>query len=342
LAKTLADEYKSAWKKYSERKIHSSPTEKRSIELETAKCSRVLKRYSDSLFKYPNVVGMGVSMKYKNGEVLDRPCIVVYVTKKVPNLKQGALPTELDGCLIDILETGLTRFAASTFVGPVCPLQPGYSIAHYKVGSGTLGCLVREKPGTGVSNSPYSDILLLSCNHVLANWNRPLDGRIFHPSRLHHQPPLRPSLKSASLVRWKDLVKLPHTNNIDAAVAKPLVPVSSIIKMIGTPIGLRSIDQSVMRIQVQKTGAKSGHTTGTVTAINSISDVEDDYKFQPCISTTKMSEPGDSGALLLDMNRRALGMLFAGNSTVDFFNHLEIVLNDPQINVDLVDTQNWP
>jgi hypothetical protein len=63
-----------------------------------------------------------------------------------------------------------------------------------------------------------------------------------------------------------------------------------------------------------------------------------------CIATTAMSNPGggDSRSLLLDSDRKALGLFFSHTPTVDFFNHLEKVLTDPSINVDLVTSQNWP
>jgi hypothetical protein len=63
-----------------------------------------------------------------------------------------------------------------------------------------------------------------------------------------------------------------------------------------------------------------------------------------CIVTTAMSNPGggDSGSLLLDSNQKALGFFFGHTPTVDFFNHLEKVLTEPSINVDLMTSQNWP
>jgi hypothetical protein len=63
-----------------------------------------------------------------------------------------------------------------------------------------------------------------------------------------------------------------------------------------------------------------------------------------CIVTTAMSNPGggDSGLLLLDSNQKVLGLFLVTPPTVDFFNHLEKVLTEPSINVDLVTSQNWP
>ena len=320
MVKVPGDEYKSQWREFSKRRTLFSTTEKYAIGSQLDECSRTLDRHRDSLLDYPNVVGTGVSMKFKNGEVLDRPCIVIYVTKKIPNLKKGAIPAEIDGCPTDVVETGVPTLRSTSFPGPVCPLQPGYSIGHYKVTSGTLGCLVREKSGVGVSKSPFSDILLLSNNHVLANNNRAKKGHsIQHPGPLN-QLPLKPSLKSAFLKRWKPLVRLPAVNEIDAAVAKPIIPVSPDIKLIGIPNGLRSVNQSIIGIQVQMTGARIGHQTATVTGpINQTIDIPGviglgTIRFLNCIATTAMSSPlGDSGSLLLDNDRKALGLFFCWN-----------------------------
>jgi hypothetical protein len=107
MPKTLGDEYRNAWKKFSERRAQFSPGDMQSIKLQFDECTRVLERHRESLHNYPNVVGTGVSMKYKNGEVFDRPCISIHVTKKIPNLKEGAIPTEIDGWPTDVLETGV-------------------------------------------------------------------------------------------------------------------------------------------------------------------------------------------------------------------------------------------
>ena len=128
----------------------------------------VLDRVRDELEKYPNVVGTGISMKFKNGEVLDQPCIVVRVTKKIPNLKDGAVPAKIDGWPTDVIETGIPELTAA-FPEPGCPLRPGNSIAHARhTGSGTLGCLVKDVSPLGtirsyLDKSPFSDILFLNC-----------------------------------------------------------------------------------------------------------------------------------------------------------------------------------
>ena len=189
-----------------------------------------------------------------------------------------------------------------TFIEPECPLRPGNSINHIKrQGYGTLGCLVRDLSPEGrehiiFDRSPFSDILLLSNNHIIANGNlaKPGDPINHHFTRPHD---------SAYLTRWINIEKSPHLNEVDAAVAKPIVPVDPDILGIGIPKGVRkpSVGDSV-----KKTGATSGKTSGTVEAL----DVQKtfDYSrsglglviFSHCIKTTDMTNPGDSGSLLLD------------------------------------------
>ena len=71
---------------------------------------------------------------------------------------------------------------------------------------------------------------------------------------------------------------------------------------------------------VQKTGRTTNYTTGKVTSINATVNVN--YgggrvaKFCRQILTTNMSAGGDSGSLLCDLNENAVGLLFAGSSSV--------------------------
>ena len=115
-----------------------------------------------------------------------------------------------------------------SFLEPACPLRPGNTIGNPKQGGrGTIGCLVRKK-SSGSHLSPFSDILLLSNNHVLANYNKAkINDKLVHPGpTLGH--PLSPSLTSAHLVQWIKLEEAPFVNAVDAALAKPIVAVSPV------------------------------------------------------------------------------------------------------------------
>ena len=49
--------------------------------------------------------------------------------------------------------------------------------------------------------------------------------------------------------------------------------------------------------------------------------------FADQIITNSMSSPGDSGSGILDMDRRAAGLLFAGSTSVTIFTPIQRVLD---------------
>jgi hypothetical protein len=84
-----------------------------------------------------------------------------------------------------------------------------------------------------------------------------------------------------------------------------------------------------LNMVVQKTGRTTNYTTGRITAINATVNVNygggQVARFVNQILTTNMSAGGDSGSLLLDMENRAVGLLFAGSSVVTVFNDIRYV-----------------
>lgn len=113
-----------------------------------------------------NVVGVGVGFKNRWGESDGETSIVVLVQQKKPLsalTDDDLIPNEIEGMKTDVVEIGFLR-AQSTQQGRFRPvMQPGISIAHYRVGAGTFGAVVRHRQ-TG-------ERFILSNNHVLANSN---------------------------------------------------------------------------------------------------------------------------------------------------------------------------
>jgi hypothetical protein len=350
MARTLADDFNSEWEKFSERRRSLSAAEAEMLDSRIKECTRTLDQVRESLHKLPNVVGTGVSLKFKDGKLLEQPCIVIRVTKKIPNLKDGAAPVEIDGWPTDVLEIGPVE-PCSAFVEPACPLRPGNTIGNPKSGTfGTIGCLVRKKKsGSKIDESPFSEVLLLSNNHVLANFNKAKkNDTLQHPGPPLNQP-LNPSLKSAELFQWIKL-KERSVNLVDAALAKPIVPAAPdfqgfnyIPKALGVPnVGMR----------VYIAGGQSGPQQGIISDIAASMHFPDygplkDVTFQPCIATNAISNFGDSGSVLLNDNHEALGLLFGigikgggGQIPETFYNYLSTALHE--LDVDLVLESNWP
>lgn len=71
--------------------------------------SKIKKKYESKLMSYPNVVGVGIGFRERNGKLTGEKCIVVNVKKKIDpeNLKKKEIiPKELDGVPVVVKETG--------------------------------------------------------------------------------------------------------------------------------------------------------------------------------------------------------------------------------------------
>jgi hypothetical protein len=70
----------------------------------------------EELLAKANVVGVGVGLRRKGGELLDQPALVVLVSKKVPRAQlaeEDFVPNEIDGVPVDVQEIGFVRSYAA-------------------------------------------------------------------------------------------------------------------------------------------------------------------------------------------------------------------------------------
>lgn len=71
---------------------------------------RVVKELHEAdLMQKPNVVGVGIGLRRRDGELTDEPVIVVSVTHKPPAAlmaPEDVIPTELDGVPVDVQAVG--------------------------------------------------------------------------------------------------------------------------------------------------------------------------------------------------------------------------------------------
>lgn len=234
------------------------------------------------------------------------------------------------------------------------PAYGGVSIGHYKVTAGTLGCLVIDK---------YDGVYILSNNHVLSNSNDAQKGDpIYQPGTydsgsdtdtialLEKFIPVKFQGESgcrlartvarflnviAWLFRRKTRFKLISIeipeNEVDCAIAKPFKDedVSPEIVDIGR---LKGVARVKVGDKVQKSGRTSCHTKDGV-VVDDDASIDVSYgafktaRFihQILISKEGFSAPGDSGSLIVNEDRYAVGLLFAGSDTVTLANHIETV-----------------
>ncbi len=262
---------------------------------------------------HPNVVGVGLGKKRTRGAPTEEVAVKLYVKEKLHPLlvKDGeVLPDEIEGVPTDVEQSGefsIWRPIPPIYHRKVRPAMGGLSIGHYAITAGTLGCLVKRG----------QDTCILSNNHVLANENRGVEGDpILQPGRFDGGRE-----DKDTIARLDSFVKVEaeETNTVDAALALPFDPrdVTTDILNIGRIRGTRAAD---LEEKVMKSGRTTRVTNGVVMDVSAtlrVGYATGSYLFtdQMIIQGDKgsFSAGGDSGALIVDYQGNAVGLLFAGS-----------------------------
>ncbi len=288
---------------------------------------KIKQDYEEDLFKRKNVVGISVGNKIVKN--VDTKClsIRIYVEKKLPFTElspKDVIPLSVETAITDVIEIG--KIELQNFKKRNRPTMCGISIGHHKITAGTLGCLVRDNVS--------KETLILSNNHVLAMSNRAkigdeivqpgaydngvlpedLVGHLLRFIKIHPNPPF--------WMFWKKTI----VNVVDCAVCKPVVETSPKIMKIGTPQGIATVKEGET---VQKSGRTTGYTKGEV--IDTDATIKVNYgkfigRFKHQILTKAMSAGGDSGSLVLDMKKKAIGLLYAGSKKITILNPIKDIL----------------
>lgn len=332
------------------------------LELLQQRLMQVKEAHVFDLLKKRNVVGVGLGYKISQGVNTGELSLIVSVKRKEdPSAlsAQDLVPQMLGGVKTDVVETGVFRafdLGPRDRWRPVVP--PGVSVGHYRITAGTFGCLVQR------DGEPF----ILSNNHVLADVNQgqrgdailqpgPADGGVsddqiatlddYVPIDFGSSPSecsvadlsvqlLNYVAKALGSSHQLQAVKQTEgVNYVDAALARPLSPdlVTDEILYIGAPKGLGAV---TLGAEVQKTGRTTGHTQGTISQIDAT--VRVNYNgptalFSGQLIAGAMSQPGDSGSAVLDMEKRVVGLLFAGSESSTLINPIADVFS--ALNVEL-------
>jgi hypothetical protein len=278
-----------------------------------ARLSKTHKRWWSSR----NVVGLAYARKIRRGR-LDDPCLQVLVRRKrhrdkikselrIPETL-GAKKFGVPKLWTDVLEVG--RFQPERIATADRPAHPGFDIGD-QVSSGTLTGLVRDQ----ASGQPLG----LSCAHVFSGGSGQLGDPVLCPSeavaealdvsdRAHIGTLLRIGALSPS--------EADAGTNMDAAVFQPddgalLSPVLAVLGR--RPRAVRP--QVTLGLPVTKIGAVSGKTTGEVKQIHLLAYLDYDFPsgttqvpIAELIGVSSFTDPGDSGAPVLDANCALVGM----------------------------------
>ncbi len=297
------------------------------------------KQVDSSILRMPGIMGVATGYKQAGGKRTDELAVIVYVAKKL-SLERlpffHTIPSSLSirGVEVptDIVEVGY--YIPYAYDTRQRPALGGDSIGHLNVTAGTLGGLV-----CGPACETQEDsTLILSNNHVLADVNQgqkgdhivqpgPYDGGNCHDDCI------------ATLERFVPMdLSDGAVNYVDCAVALPYdtSDVSFEIRDIGIPnlseeYALSQQDV-VNATHVQKTGRTTQHTEGYVSAVDWKGTVLYDWTpvyFENQIVVESLDgNPvalgGDSGSLVLTMDAKICGLLFAGPADGTHFiaNHI--------------------
>ncbi|MBN1560909.1 hypothetical protein JW998_11705 [candidate division KSB1 bacterium] len=319
--------------------------------------SNLRQKTQKEILKKANVIGVGVGRKETAGKKAEELSLKVFVQEKVAVsalLSKDLIPKEIDGISTDVTAVG----EIYSFQNPQSrhrPAMPGISIGHYAISAGTFGAVVRD--------ATTNERLILSNNHVLANSNSAAKGdTILQPGRADggKDPQDRiADLERFVKINWKDgggddncpiatffesllnlfaaltgsgtrlkQVRANAINLIDAAVAKPVnneIIEDQILK-IGAVSGTA---EAAIGMTVKKSGRTTGYTEGVINTLDATVEVSYGSTtaiFEQQIFTNYMSDPGDSGSLIVSEDNKAVGLLFAGSSTVTVINPIAAVL----------------
>jgi hypothetical protein len=297
---------------------------------ESARIAEQQHQHEDELMALDNVVGVATSLKMTGGKPTGTWCLAVLVEQKLPLRrvrKTSQIPGQVGGVPTDVVEVGVVQ--PLVFNAKVRPALPGFSIGHFNITAGTLGCLVRDVRrccDRDPCREREDDYLILSNNHVLADVNRGKPGDlILQPGPFDGG--LYPSDGIATLERFEPIVfGMSGYNVVDAAVARPTYSRNVTPSIIGIAMP-RAIDQALVGDGVLKVGRTTQVTNGRVLATNATIAVNygalfgvATYRHQ--ILTTAMSAGGDSGSLLMKRDLSAVGLLFAGSAKITIHNHI--------------------
>lgn len=299
-----------------------------------------------------NVVGMGIGVKWRKGQPTGEPALVVLVAQKLGKdqvSKADLVPSKLAEMQTDVLEIGYPFAGGSEPLGAgiqtlakrIRPAEGGYSVGEISITAGTIATSVYKILPGGTVSPPVHGIgippkyYILSNNHVLANSNAaPIGSPILQPGPFDGG--VNPADKIANLsefipITFAPAVPLASQNNlVDAAIAEgQFHDLDREIYWTGYVRGWRQKAKVTVGTIVQKTGRTTNYTTGKITVVNATVDVN--YgggrvgRFKDQILTTAMSAGGDSGSLVTTLDDVAVGLLFAGSSTVTIANQIENV-----------------
>jgi hypothetical protein len=205
------------------------------------------------------------------------------------------------------------------------PVLGGMSGANWRFGIGTISVTATDVGYPGVT-------FALSCNHVLAGLNQfALGDPMLQPAPADGGR--WPLAAGGQLARYVPMRFDGQPNQVDAAVAYlPGGAPRGVVTWLGSVPSVRARAGLTPGEAVQKVGRSTGLTSARILGVDALVWVN--YQLTGLggrallsdqILTTPCAAYGDSGSLLVDGERRGIGVLDAGSTMCTVFSSLELV-----------------
>ncbi len=328
-------------------------------------------RIVDDLMQRQNVVACGVGFKTYSGQETEEPSLVVSVTQKQPSSalsSRDRIPSVVEDMPTDVVQTGIIVASGIMRNDRMRPARPGLSIGHHQTTAGTLGFLAQREGEVFIVSCNHILALLNQGKPGDAILQPgPSDGGTLQDkiAELAEFVPVQPREEGAGsgggsapapaepegcarlLTRLLEMTGggggpattptgAPVANYVDVALARPISPnavIPSIID-VGVPTGVREAE---LGMRVAKSARTTRLTMGNILQVDVTVEViygNQRARFVDQVMVTPFSRPGDSGAAVLDMERRVVGMLFSGSDYIAVFTPIQHILG--ALHVELV------
>lgn len=314
--------------------------------------------YTELLMKIPEVVGTATGLTEEGTPailVLTKSAVAVASLQKgIPAkeaLSKGQIPSFIQSIPVVIEVTGVikpmrsTTPAVSHTAVQTPPIQLGtsggwrYDLANGYCCGGTLGALLTDGSNQYILSNYHvfmADIVLGGNNRVAA-----AGDPVIQPGLIDVQCNAASAQNVGTLV---GIWSLP-SSNVDAAIAQ-VIP--GMVSTDGSILEIGTLSSSTVGASINQNVKKSGRTTGLtrsrVTGLNASVSVQYEDECAGDVAFTKtftgqilvrnrrssFLNSGDSGSLMVEdvsSNPRAVGLLFAGSSTIAIANPINEVLN---------------
>ena len=305
------------------------------------------RHHAAALLGRPGVTGVALGLRRYSGKLTDEVVVKVFVAHKrrEGDMPSGAmLPKTLDGpegaaTGVDVEEMmppdippqhvpdANSSPARARLRVPRRPAVGGASASHHTFPVGTIALGMRDRR----SGMPC----ILSCSHVLSRLGSAYPGDVvLQPSPMDGGA--QPMSTFGSVLRWTQIEFGGTARNLADAAIAACAPGQALswVDGIGTIKGVAPLSSLELGEQVRKVGRTTGLTTGVVSAVGAT--MRANYRAlgfgeTPALFVNQILAEiecgyGDSGALLVDSENRAAGLLFGGTSDgKTWFNPFDVV-----------------